>query len=156
MRRGRSASGNNGGMLPATARRLAAAAALAACVAAGLAVHALVPDGAVGDITGDALYAVAIYAGLVLLFAPVRPLVLAATAAAWCVGVELFQLTGVPLALAAAFRPAALVFGTGFDARDLAVYPAAIAVAWAIDTAIRRRVIRADLPDARAASSMGS
>ncbi|MFG6446041.1 DUF2809 domain-containing protein [Microbacterium sp. P07] len=120
-------------------RRLAAAVALAAVIAAGLVVHALLPDSAGADVAGDALYAVAVYAGLVVLFPAPRPPLIGAIAAAWCLSIELFQLTGVPLALAAAFPPIVLVLGTGFDARDLVVYSAAAAAAAAIDLAVARQ-----------------
>ena len=75
------------------------------------------------------------------------PVAVAAIAAGWCIAVELFQLTGIPLAAGAAFTPAMLVLGTVFDPRDLAVYSLTVAVAWAIDAAIgavaRGRVGRA-------------
>ena len=123
---------------PRGRRRIAAALALAAVIAAGLGVHAL-PDGSPAtDVAGDALYAVAAFA-LAVLVAPRAPSLLAgAVAAVWCTGVELLQLTGIPAALATTFRPVALVLGTGFDARDLVVYVAAIAAAVAIDSAARR------------------
>jgi hypothetical protein len=120
-------------------RRIAAAGALGAIVAAGLVVHGLLPDSAATDIAGDALYAVAIYAGLVVLLGRTKSAIVAALAAAWCIAVELLQLTGVPRALAEGFAPLALVFGTGFHARDLVVYVAAVAVAAIVDTAVRRR-----------------
>lgn len=121
------------------ARRWASLAALVVVVAAGLFVHAVLPESAFSDIAGDALYAVAIYAGLVLLFPRTTAVAVGALAATWCVVVELFQLTGVPFALGAAFPPAALVFGSGFDARDLVVYAAAAAAAAAIDAMVGAR-----------------
>ena len=54
-------------------------------------------------------------------------------AAAWCVAVELFQLTGLPLEWGAVFSPVMLVLGTVFDPRDLIVYVVTIAVVTAID-----------------------
>lgn len=118
-------------------RRWAALAALAALVASGLLVVAFAPDDTAGsDIAGDALYAAAIYAAVVLIAPRLRPVAVAAIAAGWCVAVELFQLTGIPLAAGAAFRPAMLVLGTMFDPRDLAVYVMAVAVACAIDGAV--------------------
>lgn len=120
-------------------RRTAAAIALVVIVAAGLVVHRLAPSSVATDVAGDALYAVAVYTGLVMLFASARPALLGALAVAWCVAVELFQLTGAPVALAAAFPPVALVLGTGFDARDLVVYPLAVVVAAAVDATVARR-----------------
>lgn len=119
-------------------RRLVAVVALVAVIAAGLAVHALLPDTALTDIAGDALYAAAAYSGVVLLAPRLRPWVVASIAGAWCVAVELFQLTGIPLAVGAGFPPAMLLLGTVFDARDLVIYVATVVVAALIDTAASR------------------
>ncbi|WP_228484499.1 DUF2809 domain-containing protein [Microbacterium cremeum] len=116
-------------------RRLVAAVTLAVVVVAGLVVLGALPDTAATDIAGDALYAGAAYL-LVVAVAPRLPaLAVGAIAAAWCVGVELFQLTGLPLAWGAAFAPVTLVLGTVFDARDLAVYVVTIALATVVDLA---------------------
>lgn len=123
-------------------RRLTAAIVLVAAIAAGLAVHRWAPDGAASDIAGDMLYALAAYAGLVLLFPRPRPWIVGVAAAAWCVAVELFQLTGVPERIGAVFPPAMLLLGTVFDPRDLLAYLATIAAATALDItalAARRR-----------------
>lgn len=104
----------------------------------GLVVHGLLPDSAATDIAGDALYAVAVVAFVVALAPRVSPLVAGGIAAVWCVGVELFQLTGVPVRVAEVFAPAVLVLGTVFDARDLVVYVAAIVVASALDAVVGR------------------
>ncbi|MFF7681236.1 DUF2809 domain-containing protein [Microbacterium sp. NPDC007973] len=119
-------------------RRLAAVLALAVVVAAGLAVHRLMPSSVASDVAGDALYAAAAYTGLVLLLPRARPPVLAAGAAAWCVAVELLQLTGVPITLAERMPVAALVLGSGFDARDLVVYVLAVASALGVDGVVTR------------------
>ncbi|SIT77136.1 DUF2809 domain-containing protein [Microbacterium sp. RU33B] len=119
-------------------RRIAAVVALAAVVTAGLAVHTLLPDSAVTDIAGDALYAAAVAAFIVVLAPRWNPLLIGGIAAAWCIGIELFQLTGVPVRVAEVFAPAVLVLGTVFDARDLVVYVLAIAVVTAVDVAVGR------------------
>jgi len=119
------------------ARRVAAGIALLALIAAGLAVHTLLPDTVGSDVAGDALYAAAVYAGVVLIAPRLHPVAVAAIAAAWCIAVELFQLTGIPLRAGELFPPAMLVLGTVFDPRDLVVYPAAVLVAAAIDIAVR-------------------
>ncbi len=116
-------------------RRTAAAIALAATIAAGLATRAAAVPDLLGDVAGDALYTVAVFAGVVLLAPRLGSPVVGAIAAGWSVAVELFQATGVPIALAAVFRPIALVLGTGFDARDLVVYVAAAVVAVLVDLA---------------------
>lgn len=119
-------------------RRIAAVVALAAVVTAGLAVHTLLPDSAATDIAGDSLYAAAVAAFIVVLAPRWNPMVVGGIAAVWCIGIELFQLTGVPVRVAEVFPPAVLVLGTVFDARDLVVYVLAIAVVTAVDVAVGR------------------
>ncbi|MFJ4037994.1 DUF2809 domain-containing protein [Microbacterium sp. NPDC090007] len=121
-------------------RRVAALIALAATVAAGLATRVAPVPGVAADVAGDALYAVAVYGALVILLPRTRPAAVATIAAGWSVAVELFQATGVPARLASDVPPVALVLGTGFDPRDLLVYPAAAVVTAVIDEAIRRRL----------------
>nr|WP_206687987.1 DUF2809 domain-containing protein [Microbacterium yannicii] len=106
-------------------------------IAAGLLVHGALPDAAATDIAGDALYAVAAYLAVVLIAPRLPPVAAGAIAAAWCTAVELFQLTGLPLAWGAQLPPVMLVLGTVFDARDLVVYLATIALAAALDVGIR-------------------
>lgn len=118
-------------------RRLVALALLMLTVAAGLAVHTLAPDGALSDIAGDALYAVAAYLAVVILLPRQPKLAVALIAAAWCLAVELFQLTGVPLALGAEFPPVMLVLGTVFDGRDVVVYPVTVLIVALIDGGMR-------------------
>lgn len=124
-------------MSPATLRRLSAAGALLLVIAAGLGTRML-PPSAFSDIAGDALYAVAAYTGLILLAPRLPWRAAAALAAVWCLGIEFFQLTGVPLALARSFPPAGLVLGSGFDPRDLVVAVVAVAAAAGVDVAVSR------------------
>ncbi len=119
-------------------RRFVAVGILLLTIAAGLAVHALAPDGTASDIAGDALYAVAAYLAVVIVAPRMRTPLVAIVAAAWCVAVELFQLTGVPLALGAEFSPIMLVLGTVFDARDLVIYLVTVAVVASIDGLSKR------------------
>lgn len=123
---------------PPRGRRVAAAVLLVATIAVGLLVHGLLPDTSATDIAGDALYAVAAYLGVVLIAPRLPPLAAGAIAAGWCVGVELFQLTGLPLSWGAQFSPVMLVLGTVFDPRDLLVYVAAIALATAVDALLAK------------------
>lgn len=134
-----SLAGMAGEATPASARRGRAALAAVVTVAAGLSVHLALPSSVATDIAGDALYAVLIYALVVTLLPRWRPARVAVIAGTFCVAIELFQLTGLPRAWAAVFRPAALVFGSGFDARDLVVYVGAVALAASVDAALRRR-----------------
>ena len=117
-------------------RRVLAAVLLAGVIAAGLVVHSLLPDGAATDIAGDALYAAAAYLGIAFLAPRLPPLTVGALAGAWCVAVELFQLTGIPMQLGAVFPPAVLVLGTVFDGRDLLVYALTIVVLIGADAVV--------------------
>lgn len=123
-------------------RRTAAAVAMAALVIAGLIVHLALPETSASDIAGDALYAAAVYTAIVLIAPGLRPIAAALIAAALCLAIELFQLTGIPLRLGVLFPPAMLVLGTVFDARDLVVYPAAVGVVWAVDALVRGALAR--------------
>ena len=122
-------------------RRAAAVVAAILVVAAGLAVSELAPAGFLSDAAGDALYAALIYVLAVSLIpraAPWRP---ALGALAWCTAVELFQLTGLPEAWGATWRPLMLVFGNVFAVTDLIFYALGVALACAVDAAagVRRR-----------------
>ncbi|WP_019181559.1 DUF2809 domain-containing protein [Microbacterium yannicii] len=121
-------------------RRIAAVVALAAVIGSGLAVHSLLPDTAATDIAGDALYAAAVSLALAFVAPRWRAMAVAGFAAAWCVAVELFQLTGIPLVLGAQFPPAMLVLGTVFDGRDLVIYLTVIALLAVVDVATAHRL----------------
>lgn len=125
-------------------RRIVAASGIAVAVAAGLLVHTQLPDTAVTDIAGDALYAVVAYLAVVVLAPRWSPMTAGGLAAVWCVGVELFQLTGLPARWGDAFSPVVLVLGTVFDPRDLVVYVVTIAALMVVDVLVsrRRRVAR--------------
>ncbi|MFF7293522.1 DUF2809 domain-containing protein [Microbacterium sp. NPDC008134] len=117
-------------------RRIGSVIAAAVVVCAGLLVHGLA-DGPAGDIAGDALYAVMIYALIACALPRARSIAIAAAATLVCAAVEFTQLTGIPLALAEVLPPARLVLGAGFDPRDLVVYFCAVMAALAIDLAAR-------------------
>lgn len=118
---------------PRFRRRIVALLLLALTVGLGVVVHTALPDIAATDIAGDALYAIAVYLFVVLLTPRMSPLFVGGIAAVWCVGIELFQLTGIPEAVGAVFSPAMLVLGTVFDARDLVIYLVALAIVVAVD-----------------------
>lgn len=87
-------------------------------LAVGLAVHSTA-SGAVGQVAGGALYAVLLYA-LVLVAAPRTQVVAAAAGSlALCWLVELAQLTPYPAELSARSTLARLVLGSTFSAPDL-------------------------------------
>lgn len=78
---------------------------------------------------------------IVVCLAPrARPAAAAVVAGSLCLAIELFQLTGLPAAWAATFPPAALVFGTGFDGRDIVVSLVAVAGAGFIDKTVGSRM----------------
>lgn len=120
-------------------RRTLLAVAAIVTIAAGLGVHAL-GSGFLADALGDLLYAVLIY----LLAAIVLRRGAWILALAWCVGVELFQLTGWPAAWGS---PWTLVFGSGFAWTDLVFYAMGVALAAGADRALLERRIRDDAGD---------
>lgn len=124
------------------ARRVLALVVLLVVIGGGLFVHGALPDTAATDIAGDALYAIAVYTGLVLLAPRARSVTIGALALGWCVAVELFQLTGIPIIVGSVFPPAMLALGTVFDARDLLIYAVAVAGVCAIDAVARSRTVR--------------
>lgn len=121
-----------------TSRRRVTLAVLAvATVGIGLVVHSRA-SGAVGDITGDALYAVLVYVLVAFVYPRWSRLPVAIVAFAFCAGIELLQLSGLPREWATAFPPIRFVLGTGFDVRDIAVYAGAAAAAALVDVVITR------------------
>ncbi|NUL48947.1 DUF2809 domain-containing protein [Cellulosimicrobium funkei] len=120
-------------------RRPALAAAAVATVCLGLGVRFLADGGWTGP-AGDALYAVLVYLLVAWCVPWESPRVVAGVAVALCWLIELFQLTGLPLALAEAWWPARLVLGTGFAWVDLLAYAAGVLVAGAADAALGRVV----------------
>ncbi|MFD4959844.1 DUF2809 domain-containing protein [Microbacterium sp. NPDC058389] len=123
---------------PAIRRRMPAAGLLVAVVVVGLVVHAALPDTAATDIAGDVLYAAAAYLAVVLIAPGLPVLAIGGIAAVWCVAVELFQLTGLPLEWGARFAPVMLLLGTVFDPRDILVYVVTVAVMTAAHALLRR------------------
>ncbi|EZP29408.1 DUF2809 domain-containing protein [Microbacterium oleivorans] len=119
-------------------RRLLGVAVVLVAVASGLAVHVGAADTAASDIAGDALYVIAAWGGLVALFPRWSSWLVGEIVLVWCVGVELFQLTGLPVRWAGEWPPIVLVFGTVFDARDLLVYAVTALVIAGTDAAVRR------------------
>lgn len=138
-------------MTPSNRLRLIAAALGATTVLAGLGVRFALPRGVATDIGGDALYAVLVYAAVTFTAPRARPTSIAVVAGSLCVAIELCQLTGLPRLWAGGFPPIALVFGTGFDARDIVVYLAAVALAAIVDviTGQKRAAVRRSRLDVR-------
>ncbi|MEJ3652608.1 DUF2809 domain-containing protein [Actinomycetes bacterium KLBMP 9759] len=109
-----------------------ALAALVGVIACGLALQ-FVRDLPMADPLGTVLYAAAVYLVVCLIAPRQRPLTVTAVSLGTCAAVELFQLTSFPAALAAAFRPAALLLGTTFAWPDLLAYAVGCAAAGALD-----------------------
>ena len=107
-------------------------------IAVGLAAH-LLGSGPLADLAGDALYAVLVYLVMAFVFPRASMLRVGLSALGICVLIELFQLTGLPAELAAAFWPVRLVLGAGFDALDLVAYAAGVVLATVCDIALMRR-----------------
>ncbi|MFS0867747.1 DUF2809 domain-containing protein [Microbacterium sp. 179-B 1A2 NHS] len=118
-------------------RRVTAVVVAVVAVATGLAVHLVAADGAASDVAGDALYVIAVWGGIVALAPRWPSAAVGGVVLAWCVGVELFQLTGLPVQWAQAWPPVMLALGTVFDLRDLVVYAITAAVITATDAALR-------------------
>jgi len=116
-----------------------------ATVIAGLLLHRFA-SGVIGDVTGDALYALLVYLLIVLMLPRRTRSLCAALAILFCTAVEFLQLTDIPAKATALVPPAALVLGAGFDQRDLLVYAFAVVGAMLLDVLIsrllRRRALR--------------
>ncbi len=121
-------------------RRTLLVLALAATVALGLASR-LWPIGwyPYDKSLGDALYAVAAYLGLGLLWPKWAPRRLAGSALGFCVAVEVLQLTGLP-ARYAFLPPVRWLLGTHFAWHDVICYGAGIAGILILDHALLHRV----------------
>ncbi|QYF72394.1 DUF2809 domain-containing protein [Cryobacterium sp. PAMC25264] len=114
-------------------RRLTLAAAAVMILVTGLVVtYATV--GFAGDLVGDALYAVLIFLIVSFIFVRMNSWRVAVIAILICTGIELFQLTGLPVEIAAVFPPARFVLGTAFDPVDLVAYIIGVLVAAGVTT----------------------
>jgi hypothetical protein len=120
-----------------TRRRVTLAATAATTVIAGLLVHEF-GNGTMGDIIGDALYAILMYLLLACLMPRSLRSAVAALAIMFCCAVELLQLTELPQRATEAFPAAALLLGAGFDTRDLIVYAVAVVAVMLVDVAVSR------------------
>lgn len=118
-------------------RRIVLAGVGVALVVVGLTV-ARGLDGPVAAFAGDALYAALIVVVIAFLAPRASSPTVAGAAFAVCAAVELFQLTGVPAALADSVPAVALVLGTTFQWTDLVAYAIGAALAGAVDAVSRR------------------
>jgi len=114
----------------------------AAAVVIGTGLLARRLPGFAGDAAGGLLYAVLVYLLLALAALALSrrggAVWLAGAAFTVCTLVELFQLTPWPARLGEAWAPLHLVFGSTFNAWDLAAYAAGATLAGAGDALLRR------------------
>ena len=115
-----------------TTRRLRAGLLVVPVIGLGLAARFL-GAGLVADLSGGVLYAVLIYVLLVFVRPRAGYLSNAAIALAFCIAVELLQITTIPADLAAAFPPIRLVLGSTFAPLDLLAYVIGTALATGAD-----------------------
>ena len=113
-----------------------------ATVAIGLLLHfhGTALDRTVRDVLGDALWAMMIAWWLGALAPQARAVVRASIALVLCWVVEFSQRLRIPLIDDWRQTPVGhLIFGSGFDARDLAAYAIGVLAALALELAVRRR-----------------
>ncbi|WP_157802519.1 DUF2809 domain-containing protein [Sediminihabitans luteus] len=121
---------------PPRARRRTAALALVLAVAAGLGVVRLPQPW--GDMGGDLVYAVAVYAAIVLVLPRMRPVWVAVVAVSTCWVIELAQATGLVGVVVDAVPAARWVLGTTFAVRDLVLYAVGGVLALLVDRGLVR------------------
>jgi hypothetical protein len=117
----------------ATTKGVRIAAVVTAVVALGVAfgIRALnggqlESNGILQQDSGTALYASAVYAGVVFLRPRLRPLVAGAWALGFCWAIEALQITDLPRTLSGYNIVLRLIFGNAFDWVDVWWYPAGI------------------------------
>ncbi|WP_412538045.1 DUF2809 domain-containing protein [Longispora sp. K20-0274] len=97
--------------------------------------------GSLAQLSGTALYASMIYAGVLFCRPRTRPLPAGALAVAFCWAVEFFQITGVPAYLSERSLLARVVLGVTFDWVDIAWYPVGVVPLVALHRLLRPRVV---------------
>ncbi len=129
--------GSNGWVRPA------ALGAAAGCVLVAFGVRVLTGSplastGLVEQASGTALYAAAVFCGVVFLWPRMTIPWVALIAAGYCWAVEFLQLTSIPADLSARSVLARLVLGVSFDPADLAWYLVGVAVPAVVLARLRR------------------
>jgi Protein of unknown function (DUF2809) len=123
--------------------RLIALTAVAGCVLLAFGIRLLTgtplaSTGLVEQASGTALYATAVFCGVIFLWPRLATGWVALIAAGYCWAVEFLQLTSIPADLSARSMLARLVLGVSFDAADLGWYLVGVAVP-AVILVLRRR-----------------
>jgi hypothetical protein len=106
---------------PTSQRRRMLSAVAGLILVTGLVVHFTIMAPA-GDFVADALYAVMLFVVLSIVFVRTTGWRIGLITVLICTAIELFQLTGVPAALAEVFPPSRLALGTTFTGVDLVAY----------------------------------
>ncbi|HST81626.1 MAG TPA: DUF2809 domain-containing protein [Kineosporiaceae bacterium] len=119
-------------------RRLPIALGLVLICSAGLA-FPTVAAGPVANVGRDALYAVGIYALVLLICPQAGERAVAVVTAAICWGVEFAQLTGFPAEASRHSSLARVVLGSTFNPADLAFYLIGVLLATAVTAVLRSR-----------------
>jgi hypothetical protein len=88
---------------------------------------------------GDALYAAAVYFAIAFVLPRAAILAVALLALIYCFGIELFQLTGIPVTLAGSRPWVHWFLGSTFAWHDVVCYALGIPAAALIDRAVSRR-----------------
>lgn len=104
---------------------------------------------------GTSLWAIALYFSLRVVAARAGACVLASVALVIALGVELFQLTGVPRDLAAMQPLSRLFLGSDFDPQDLFWLGLGVAIAWLIDVVCLRARLMCMSPSAGRTRTVG-
>jgi hypothetical protein len=121
------------------AGRLRLAGCLLATLAFGVVTRRVHLDAPLWDKSaGDVAYAVTVYFALAFVLPRTRPLWLALLALSFCFGIELFQLTGVPVNISRRWHWAHWVLGSTFAWHDIACYALGIAIAFTTNAARAR------------------
>ena len=95
--------------------------AVPAVIALGLALRFGL-SGYIADASGGVLYALLVYLAIAFIAPRLPAIRVAVIALGVSIGIELLQLTAIPLRLAEAVPPAALALGTSFALADLPPY----------------------------------
>ena len=120
-------------MTPTTSARMRAALCFFLTLAVGVVSRKVHVGWALWDKSlGDVLYTVLMYFGLGVVWPRSDPRARAFVAFAICIALELFQATGIPIALAQRRPWVHWILGGAFDWADIACYTLAGAILWAL------------------------
>lgn len=97
------------------------------------------------DLAGSIMYGALWFILLRICFPAARPILVAAGAFLVSTAIELFQLTDIPARLAHLWGPLALIFGTTFNAADIAGYLIGVVISFVcLSATVKPRQARGD------------